>query len=152
MYSKIWLKYPEVFLTSMNCYQYFLFRRRLYTSKKFYVFFIRFRYLQADLDTYELTELNYQFDVILIDPPLEEYQRRCPGLMFKWRPWQWEEIIRLEIGQVAAQRAFCFLWCGSAEGLDEGRKCLKAWGECVSCSEICSWLYEFLTFCAYILT
>ena len=37
--------------------------------------------------------------------------------------------MRLNIGQVVAQRGFCFLWCGSAEGLDEGRKCLKAWGK-----------------------
>lgn len=93
-------------------------------------------YLQCDLDTFYLTELNYQFDVCLIDPPLEEYQRRCPGLMFNWRPWQWDEIIQLQIGQVVAQRGFCFLWCGSAEGLDEGRKCLKAWGF-RRCEDIC---------------
>ena len=80
------------------------------------------------MENFSLTELNYEFDSIIIDPPLEEYQRRCPGLMFNWRPWHWDEIIRLEIGQIAAQRSFCFLWCGSAEGLDEGRKCLKAWG------------------------
>ena len=87
-----------------------------------------FRYLQCDMENFSLTELNCEFDSIIIDPPLEEYQRRCPGLMFNWRPWHWDEIIRLEIGQIAAQRSFCFLWCGSAEGLDEGRKCLKAWG------------------------
>ncbi|XP_065663867.1 N6-adenosine-methyltransferase non-catalytic subunit-like [Hydra vulgaris] len=93
-------------------------------------------YLHCDLDTYDLAELKYKFDVILIDPPLEEYQRRCPGLMFNWRPWRWEEIIRLEISQVAAQRSFCFLWCGSSEGLDEGRQCLKAWGF-RRCEDIC---------------
>lgn len=93
-------------------------------------------YLKCDLDTFDLTELNYSFDAIIIDPPLEEYQRRCPGLMFNWRPWHWDEIIRLDIGQVAAQRAFCFLWCGSAEGLDEGRKCLKQWGF-RRCEDIC---------------
>lgn len=88
-----------------------------------------YRYQQCDLDTFDLRELQYQFDVCLIDPPLEEYQRRCPGLTFNWSPWRWDEIIRLNIGQVVAQRGFCFLWCGSAEGLDEGRKCLKAWGK-----------------------
>lgn len=93
-------------------------------------------YLQCDLDTFDLVDLKYKFDVILIEPPLEEYQRRCPGLMFNWRPWQWDEIIKLDVPQVAAQRSFCFLWCGSAEGLDEGRKCLKAWGF-RRCEDIC---------------
>ena len=44
--------------------------------------------------------------------------------------------MKLEIGEVAAQRSFCFLWCGSAEGLDEGRKCLRAWGF-RRCEDIC---------------
>jgi len=93
-------------------------------------------YLQCDLETFDLTELQYQFDVCMIDPPLEEYQRRCPGLTFNWSPWRWDEIVRLNIGQVVAQRGFCFLWCGSAEGLDEGRKCLKSWGF-RRCEDIC---------------
>ena len=37
-------------------------------------------------------DLKSVFDVILIDPPLEEYQRRCPGRTFNWRPWEWEEV------------------------------------------------------------
>ena len=44
--------------------------------------------------------------------------------------------MKLEIGEVAAQRSFCFLWCGSAEGLSEGRKCLRAWGF-RRCEDIC---------------
>ena len=44
--------------------------------------------------------------------------------------------MKLEVGEVAAQRSFCFLWCGSAEGLDEGRKCLRAWGF-RRCEDIC---------------
>lgn len=30
--------------------------------------------------------------------------------------------MKLSIEEVAAQRSFIFLWCGSHEGLDEGRK------------------------------
>eukprot|EP00794_Sanderia_malayensis_P016688 gene16688-18382_t len=93
-------------------------------------------YLQADLETFDLRELKSVFDVILIDPPLEEYQRRCPGRTFNWRPWEWDEIMKLEIGEVAAQRSFVFLWCGSAEGLNQGRKCLRAWGF-RRCEDIC---------------
>ena len=47
-----------------------------------------------------------------------------------------EQIMKLDIGEVAAQRSFCFLWCGSAEGLNEGRKCLRAWGF-RRCEDIC---------------
>ena len=46
-----------------------------------------------DLETYDMRDLKSVFDVILIDPPLEEYQRRCPGRTFNWRPWDWDEVI-----------------------------------------------------------
>jgi mRNA (2'-O-methyladenosine-N6-)-methyltransferase len=29
--------------------------------------------------------------------------------------------MKLDVESVAAQRSFVFLWCGSAEGLDQGR-------------------------------
>ena len=32
------------------------------------------------------------------------------------------------MGSIAAQRSFIFLWCGSGEGLDKGRECLRKWG------------------------
>lgn len=51
-----------------------------------------FRYLRADLQTYDLNELDCKFDVILIDPPLEEYQRRDAGVSFNWKSWSWEEV------------------------------------------------------------
>ena len=35
------------------------------------------------------------------------------------------QILKLEIEKVAAQRSFLFLWCGSHEGLNEGRKVCK---------------------------
>lgn len=34
----------------------------------------------------------------------------------------------LEIEAIADTPSFVFLWCGSAEGLDAGRHCLKKWG------------------------
>ena len=34
----------------------------------------------------------------------------------------YKQIMKLEIEEIAAQRSFIFLWCGSHEGLDEGRK------------------------------
>jgi len=40
------------------------------------------------------------------------------------------------VESVAAQRSFVFLWCGSAEGLDQGRACLKKWGF-RRCEDIC---------------
>lgn len=44
--------------------------------------------------------------------------------------------MNLNIGAVAAPRSFVFLWCGSSEGLDMGRSCLKKWGF-RRCEDIC---------------
>lgn len=72
-------------------------------------------YLQADLKTFDLKTLGgSKFDVILIEPPLEEFNKN--------NFWSWNEIINLEIEAIASQRSFVFLWCGSSEGLDLGRK------------------------------
>ena len=30
--------------------------------------------------------------MILIDPPLEEYQRRTTGINYPWTPWDFEEV------------------------------------------------------------
>ena len=42
----------------------------------------------------------------------------------------------LAIGDVAGPRSFVFLWCGSSDGLDNGRKCLSKWGF-RRCEDIC---------------
>jgi len=78
-------------------------------------------YLKADLRTFDLSSLGSKFDVVLVTPPLEEYQRRASGTVFSWQPWEWEEIMGLKIEEVLAQRSFVFLWSGSSEGLDIGR-------------------------------
>ena len=41
---------------------------------------------------YNLSDLGQRFDVIYIDPPLEEYQRRVSGINFPQKPWGFEEV------------------------------------------------------------
>ncbi|XP_038061357.1 N6-adenosine-methyltransferase non-catalytic subunit-like [Patiria miniata] len=92
-------------------------------------------YRHCDLETFDLAELNHKFDVILVDPPLEEYRHR-PGVMTNQKFWSWDEIMRLEIPAIAAHRSFIFLWIGTLEGLDKGRQCLAEWGF-RRCEDIC---------------
>ncbi|XP_018099098.1 N6-adenosine-methyltransferase non-catalytic subunit isoform X4 [Xenopus laevis] len=77
-------------------------------------------YLQADLENFDLRELKSEFDVILLEPPLEEYFRET-GIAANEKWWTWEDIMKLDIEGIAGSRAFVFLWCGSGEGLDFGR-------------------------------
>ncbi|XP_055639301.1 N6-adenosine-methyltransferase non-catalytic subunit [Toxorhynchites rutilus septentrionalis] len=95
-------------------------------------------YLRADLKNFDLKTLGTKFDVILIEPPLEEYARGGAAVA-AGAPrnfWSWDEILALDIGEVAAHRSFVFLWCGSSEGLDMGRNCLRKWGF-RRCEDIC---------------
>ncbi|GAB1608019.1 N6-adenosine-methyltransferase non-catalytic subunit-like [Argonauta hians] len=91
-------------------------------------------YLTCDLETFDFNDLDCKFDVILIEPPLEEYQRAHGVVHDKY--WSWDEIERLDIPAVAAQRSFLWIWCGNAEGLERGRTCLKRWGF-RRCEDIC---------------
>lgn len=91
-------------------------------------------YLKCDLETFDLKSLKHQFDVILIEPPLEEYARTCGATNIKF--WDWDKIMALDIGELAAQRSFVFLWCGSSDGLDLGRLCLQTWGF-RRCEDLC---------------
>ncbi|XP_069700084.1 N6-adenosine-methyltransferase non-catalytic subunit [Periplaneta americana] len=91
-------------------------------------------YLKTDLQTFDMKELNSKFDVILVEPPLEEYQRTMGVTNMQF--WGWDQIMQLDIGEVAAARSFVFLWCGSSEGLDMGRFCLRKWGF-RRCEDIC---------------
>ncbi|XP_018017760.1 N6-adenosine-methyltransferase non-catalytic subunit-like [Hyalella azteca] len=94
-------------------------------------------YLKADLHHFPLTSLQCVFDVILVEPPLEEYQHTAPGHASALGGfWDWNQIRELDIAQVAAPRSFIFLWVGSSEGLDEGRRCLRSWGF-RRCEDIC---------------
>jgi N6-adenosine-specific RNA methylase IME4 len=94
-------------------------------------------YLQSDLRTFPLTSLGTHFDVVLIDPPWEEYYNRTahmmPGLSNvtdSSKPfWTYDELAALEINAITASPSFLFLWVGSGgEALDEGRHLLNSWG------------------------
>ncbi|KAK2726365.1 N6-adenosine-methyltransferase non-catalytic subunit-like [Artemia franciscana] len=91
-------------------------------------------YLKCDLRTYDLKRLGSKFDVILIEPPLEEYQRSRGVTNIDF--WNWDQINNLNVSELIGPRGFVFLWCGSAEGLDLGRLCLKKWGF-RRCEDIC---------------
>ena len=52
------------------------------------------RYLKCDLETFELSELDSRFDVILVEPPLKEYQR-AQGMVFD-KYWDWDEVRRVD--------------------------------------------------------
>lgn len=89
-------------------------------------------YLNVDLRTYNLEDLNCQFDSIVIDAPLEEYKTTA----LSDDNWKWDDIMKLNIEAISAPRGFVFLWCGSTAGLDYGRQCLQKWGF-RRCEDIC---------------
>nr|CAG4643248.1 EOG090X07CF [Ilyocryptus agilis] len=91
-------------------------------------------YLKCDLKSFNLKDIGCKFDVILIEPPLEEYQRSLGVTNVDFLSW--DQIMELDIGEVAAPRSFLFLWCGSSDGLDLGRVCLRRWGF-RRCEDIC---------------
>ncbi|KAK6628510.1 N6-adenosine-methyltransferase subunit mettl14 [Polyplax serrata] len=91
-------------------------------------------YLRCDLASFDFKELGTKFDVVLIEPPLEEYQRSLGVTNMEF--WNWEQIMNLDIGEVVDVRGFVFLWCGSSQGLDMGRNCLRKWGF-RRCEDIC---------------
>ncbi|KAL2650612.1 hypothetical protein R1flu_018740 [Riccia fluitans] len=95
-------------------------------------------YMQCDLRTTELRPelFGTKFDVILVDPPWEEYVRRAPGVGDSMEWWAYEDILNLRIEAISDTPAFIFLWVGDAEGLDHGRLCLKKWGF-RRCEDIC---------------
>ncbi|RXM35197.1 N6-adenosine-methyltransferase subunit METTL14 [Acipenser ruthenus] len=48
-------------------------------------------YLQADMETFDLRELKCKFDVLLIEPPLEEYYRES-GIVANEKIWAWDDV------------------------------------------------------------
>ncbi|KAI3695907.1 hypothetical protein L1987_78911 [Smallanthus sonchifolius] len=77
-----------------------------------------------------------KFDVILVDPPWEEYAHRAPGVADHMEYWTFEEIMNLKIEAIADTPSFVFLWVGDGVGLEQGRQCLKKWGF-RRCEDIC---------------
>ncbi|XP_061364477.1 N6-adenosine-methyltransferase non-catalytic subunit MTB-like [Gastrolobium bilobum] len=95
-------------------------------------------YYKCDLKEFELSPefFGTKFDVILIDPPWEEYVHRAPGVADHMEYWTFEEIMNLKIEAIADTPSFIFLWVGDAVGLEQGRQCLKKWGF-RRCEDIC---------------
>lgn len=72
-------------------------------------------YLQADIEAFDIRELTPKFDVILLEPPLEEYYRET-GITANEKCWTWDDIMKLEIDEIAAPRLFIFLWFWGGTG------------------------------------
>ncbi|XP_015941460.1 N6-adenosine-methyltransferase non-catalytic subunit MTB [Arachis duranensis] len=95
-------------------------------------------YYKCDLKDFELSPdfFGTKFDVILVDPPWEEYVHRAPGVADHTEYWTFEEIMNLKIEAIADTPSFIFLWVGDGVGLEQGRQCLKKWGF-RRCEDIC---------------
>ncbi|KFK40719.1 hypothetical protein AALP_AA2G032000 [Arabis alpina] len=95
-------------------------------------------YLKGDLHEVDLSPelFGTKFDVILVDPPWEEYVHRAPGVSDSMEYWTFEDIINLKIEAIADTPSFVFLWVGDGVGLEQGRQCLKKWGF-RRCEDIC---------------
>ncbi|XP_020093769.1 methyltransferase-like protein 1 [Ananas comosus] len=95
-------------------------------------------YYKCDLREHVLSPefFGTKFDVILVDPPWEEYVHRAPGITDHIEYWTFEEIMNLKIEAIADTPSFIFLWVGDGVGLEMGRQCLKKWGF-RRCEDIC---------------
>ncbi|KAL5723435.1 mRNA (2'-O-methyladenosine-N(6)-)-methyltransferase [Ranunculus cassubicifolius] len=95
-------------------------------------------YYKADLREFNLNPefFGTKFDVILVDPPWEEYVHRAPGVADHMEYWTFEEISNLKIEAIADTPSFIFLWVGDGVGLEQGRQCLRKWGF-RRCEDIC---------------
>ena len=92
------------------------------------------RYIKADLKDFDLPSLG-RFDVILIDPPWEEYSKRITNLNSKIMEsnkdisyWTYNELANLQVDAISNNPSFLFLWVGCSEGLEIGRLLMKKWG------------------------
>ncbi|TVU48376.1 hypothetical protein EJB05_08010 [Eragrostis curvula] len=84
-------------------------------------------YYKCDLREHVLSPefFGTKFDVILVDPPWEEYTHRAPGITDNLEYWNVDEIMNLKIEAIADIPSFVFLWVGDGVGLEQGRQCLK---------------------------
>jgi len=85
---------------------------------------------KVDLKEFDLTSLGTKFDVILLDPPWEEYQQRVCGIEVlgeDLESWTMDELRNLKIGEAADSQSFCLMWCGQMH-LEHGRELFKRWG------------------------
>lgn len=90
--------------------------------------------LKTDIRSLDLKRLG-KFDVILIDPPWEEYARRCEVSdghnnkvnREKLESWAFEDILNLKVECLGDSPSFMFLWVGT-ENLERGRELFRKWG------------------------
>jgi len=87
--------------------------------------------IKKSLRNLDLTTLG-EFDVIHVDPPWKEYQKRAEYLQIAKRTekmvaWSLQDILNLKLNQLIHEKSFIFLWVGS-EHLDDGRALFKSWG------------------------
>lgn len=70
-------------------------------------------YLKSDLHEFELSPefFGTKFDVILVDPPWEEYVHRAPGVADHMEYWTFDEILNLKIEVVYLQITFLAIAC-----------------------------------------
>lgn len=66
-------------------------------------------YYQCDLKEFELSPefFGTKFDVILVDPPWEEYVHRAPGVADHMEYWTFEEIMNLKIEVIGSRFTRC---------------------------------------------
>jgi len=97
---------------------------------------ISFVIQQCKIAGFDLASLNSTFDVILVDPPWEEYTRTAGHTATANQEpasrqdfWTMAELEKLNIPAVAANPCFLFLWVGNGgDGLEQGRELFRKWG------------------------
>jgi len=96
------------------------------------------QHIQADLRSFDLESLMTKFDVIVVDPPWEEYRQRVVGgyrAKNDLTPWSIEDIASLRVDLVSDTPSFCFIWAGEMH-LEDARVLLNRWGF-RRCEDIC---------------
>lgn len=96
---------------------------------------------------------GFEFDVVLIDPPWQEYKDRTAAsasgeggsdsanpnsksttpldphaASLLDRVWSGSDLSRLPIARLTGEPSLVFLWCGNGRHLTEGRDLLRHWG------------------------
>ncbi|XP_077225775.1 N6-adenosine-methyltransferase non-catalytic subunit MTB-like [Tasmannia lanceolata] len=87
-------------------------------------------YYKCDLRNHVLSPefFGTKFNVILVDPPWEEYFHRAPGVTDQKKYMLFSEVLTLILPcfqAIADTPSFIFLRVGDGVGLEQGRLCLK---------------------------
>eukprot|EP01055_Gregarina_sp_Pseudo9_P000141 Gregarina_sp_Pseudo_9__140@NODE_1096_length_1880_cov_128_756111_g1024_i0_p1_GENE_NODE_1096_length_1880_cov_128_756111_g1024_i0NODE_1096_length_1880_cov_128_756111_g1024_i0_p1_ORF_typecomplete_len446_score75_61MTA70/PF05063_14/1e44N6adenineMlase/PF10237_9/0_26_NODE_1096_length_1880_cov_128_756111_g1024_i01911339 len=87
------------------------------------------QFLKCDLKRFDLSSLGTQFDVILVDPPWDEYRRRTPCVpkADARRTWSLQDLKNLRVDLLADSQCFLCIWAGATH-LDEARTLMSHWG------------------------